>query len=100
MPPSAAAACTSYRRFQSGRHMMLRACANIAPQQWGSAHVLLFRRVLRYWAIALLIATAMTLFTGFQTNMQFALRGSDMRFFDSAVWSLVIWFTWAFLAPV
>jgi len=57
------------------------------------------KRVLRYWAIALLIATAMTLFTGFQTNMQFVLRGMEMSFLSSAMWSMVIWFTWAFLAP-
>ena len=40
--------------------------------------VSIFLRVIRYWAIAALLATAMMLFTAFQTNMQFLLRGQEM----------------------
>jgi two-component system LytT family sensor kinase len=57
-------------------------------------------RVLRYWVIAGLMATAMTLFTAFQTRLQFVLRGQEMAYFDSVVWSGVIWYIWALLAPL
>ena len=57
-------------------------------------------RVLRYWTIAGLMATAMTLFTAFQTHLQFMLRGQEMAYFDSVVWSGVIWYIWALLAPL
>lgn len=60
----------------------------------------IFVRVIRYWAIAALLATAMMLFTAFQTNMQFLLRGQEMSYFSSMFWSAVIWYTWAFLAPL
>lgn len=57
-------------------------------------------RVLRYWAFAGLMATVMTLFTAFQTRMQFLLRGQEMAYFDSVLWSAVIWYVWALLAPL
>ena len=57
-------------------------------------------RVLRYWALAGLMATVMTLFTAFQTRMQFLLRGQEMAYFDSVLWSAVIWYVWALLAPL
>jgi hypothetical protein len=56
-------------------------------------------RLLRYWAIALLLATAMTMFTAFQTLMQFLLRGQEMSYLGTLQWSGVIWYLWAFLAP-
>jgi signal transduction histidine kinase len=62
--------------------------------------VSIFLRVIRYWAISALLATAMMLFTAFQTNMQFHLRGQEMSYFSSMLWSAVIWYTWAFLAPL
>jgi len=57
-------------------------------------------RVLRYWALAGLMATVMTLFTAFQTRMQFLLRGQEMAYFDAVLWSAVIWYVWALLAPL
>jgi len=57
-------------------------------------------RVLRYWIIAGLMATAMTLFTAFQTRLQFMLRGQEMAYFDTVLWSGVIWYIWALLAPL
>jgi hypothetical protein len=57
-------------------------------------------RVMRYWAFAVLMATVMTLFTAFQTRMQFLLRGQEMAYFDSVLWSAVIWYVWALLAPL
>jgi hypothetical protein len=66
----------------------------------GAASVSIFLRVIRYWAIAALLASAMMLFTAFQTNMQFLLRGQEMSFFSSMLWSAVIWYTWAFVAPL
>jgi hypothetical protein len=65
-----------------------------------ASFVSIFLRVIRYWAIAALLATAMMLFTAFQTNMQFLLRGQEMSYFSSMLWSAVIWYTWAFVAPL
>jgi len=59
----------------------------------------IFKRMLRYWAIAFLVATAMTTFTAFQTFMQFLLRGQGMSYFASLLWSGVIWYLWAAIAP-
>jgi hypothetical protein len=57
-------------------------------------------RVLRYWLIAGLMATAMTLFTAFQTRLQFMLRGEEMSYLATMLWSGVIWYIWALLAPL
>ena len=59
-----------------------------------------FLRVIRYWGIAAVTATAMMLFTGFQTQMQFLLRGQEMSYFDTMLWSGIIWYLWALLAPL
>lgn len=56
-------------------------------------------RLLRYWAISAVVATAMSLFTAFQTLMQFILRGQEMSYFSSWRWSSVIWYLWALVAP-
>jgi two-component system, LytTR family, sensor kinase len=55
---------------------------------------------MRYWVIAGLMASAMTLFTAFQTRLQFMLRGQEMAYFDTVLWSGVIWYIWALLAPL
>ena len=57
-------------------------------------------RLLRYWAIAALVATAMSLFTAFQTLMQFILRGQEMSYIATWQWSSIIWYLWALLAPM
>jgi two-component system LytT family sensor kinase len=62
-------------------------------------HVTFFKRLLRYWAIAGVVATAMMLFTAFQTHLQFLLRGEEMTYFSTVLWSGVIWYVWALLAP-
>jgi len=74
--------------------------APMAETLKGTQSVSIFLRVIRYWAIAALLASAMMLFTAFQTNMQFLLRGQEMSFFSSMLWSAVIWYTWAFVAPL
>jgi hypothetical protein len=56
--------------------------------------------MLRYWAIAGLMASAMMLFTAFQTRLQFMMRGQDMAYLDTMLWSGVIWYIWALLAPL
>src|SRR3569832_487133 len=77
----------------------------IAPDPGISAHPALpaqraiGTRLLRYWSIAAGMATAMTLFTGFQTMMQFLLRGQEMSYVASLQWSAIIWYLWALLAP-
>src|ERR1041385_4890522 len=65
----------------------------------GCRYVPIFLRVIRYWAIAGLIATAMALFTAFQTRLQFLLRGEEMSYSGTLLWSSVIWYIWALLAP-
>jgi hypothetical protein len=62
--------------------------------------VSIFVRVIRYWCIAAVLATVMMLFTGFQTQMQFLLRGEEMRYLDTMLWSSIIWYAWAFIAPL
>lgn len=57
-------------------------------------------RVLRYWGVAAVVATAMTLFTAFQTQMQFLLRGQEMTYAATMLWSGVVWYLWALLAPL
>lgn len=57
-------------------------------------------RLLRYWLLGALGATVLTLFTGFQTFMQFMLRGDSMAFWGQVRWSAVIWYTWALLTPL
>jgi sensor histidine kinase YesM len=59
-----------------------------------------FLRVIRYWCVAAITATAMMLFTGFQTEMQFHLRGEEMSYSATILWSGVIWYLWALLAPL
>ena len=55
---------------------------------------------MRYWGIAALMASAMMLFTAFQTRLQFMMRGQEMPYFDTMLWSGVIWYVWALLAPL
>src|SRR6185295_8380947 len=52
------------------------------------------------WGIAALMASAMMLFTAFQTRLQFMMRGQEMPYFDTMLWSGVIWYVWALLAPL
>jgi two-component system, LytTR family, sensor kinase len=66
----------------------------------GTEQVPIFVRVMRYWVIAGLMATAMMLFTAFQTRLQFMLRGQEMSYLDTMLWSGVIWYIWALLAPL
>jgi hypothetical protein len=56
-------------------------------------------RLVRYWLLGALGASVLTLFTSFQTFMQFLLRGQEMFYWFQIRWSSVVWFCWAFLAP-
>ena len=60
----------------------------------------IFKRVMRYWGIAFLVASAMMLFTAFQTRLQFLMRGQEMPYFETMLWSGVIWYIWALIAPL
>jgi len=66
----------------------------------GETIVPILVRVMRYWGIAALMASAMMLFTAFQTRLQFMMRGQEMPYFDTMLWSGVIWYVWALLAPL
>jgi hypothetical protein len=79
-------------RFTSGRRA--------AGDTTGKSVVPILVRVMRYWGIAALMASAMMLFTAFQTRLQFMMRGQEMPYFDTLLWSGVIWYVWALLAPL
>lgn len=74
--------------------------ATALPPRAAKAPSALLPRILRYWAIAALMATMMMLFTAFQTRMQFILRGQEMAYWDSVLWSGVVWYVWALLSPL
>lgn len=60
------------------------------------------RRLLRYGLIAVLVATAMTVFTGIQVQMQMVARGEDVTgwsWVSSFAWNAVIWYSWALISP-